>query len=188
MAQTALQKVQQELATKEFEQWVRSELEKSELREKLGTLEKTVKAEDNQESRSRGLKLNFISENTFGMTREGNKIMSTISVAAHQVEKNLSGLSENSLVHLDIYADYLREKDPTFDSRAVRALLTTGREGNEGRRTLYRGLWPIPDPDECGWHKHLHENSRDECKRPSRPDLQRTRRAQGTTNWTQCHA
>ena len=34
--------------------------------------------------------------------------------------------SEITLVHLDIYADYLREKDPKLDSRAVRALLTTG--------------------------------------------------------------
>ena len=183
MAQTALQKVQQELATKEIEKWVRSELEKSEVREKLGTLEKTVKAEDNQESRSRNLKLNFRSENTFGMTREGRKIMPTISVAGHQVVKNLSEPSENSPVYLDIYADYLRETDPTLDSRAVRALLTIGGEGNDGSWTLYRGLWPIPDPDECGWHKHLHKNLRDECKRPSR-----TRRAQGTTNWTQCHA
>ena len=40
--------------------------------------------------------------------------------------KNLSEPSEITLVHLDIYKDYLREKDPKLDSRAVRALLTTG--------------------------------------------------------------
>ena len=40
--------------------------------------------------------------------------------------KNLSEPSEITLVHLDIYADYLREKDPNLDSRAVRALLTIG--------------------------------------------------------------
>ena len=39
--------------------------------------------------------------------------------------KNLSEPSEITLVHLDIYADYLKEKDPKLDSRAVRALLTT---------------------------------------------------------------
>ena len=66
------------------------------LREKLGTLEKTVKAEDNQERTSRGLELNFISGKTSGMTREGSKTMSNISVAGHH------------MVHLDIYADYLR--------------------------------------------------------------------------------
>ena len=52
--------------------------------------------------------------------------MSIISVAGHQVVKNLSEPSELTLVHLDIYADYLREKDPKMDSRAVRALLRTG--------------------------------------------------------------
>ena len=52
--------------------------------------------------------------------------MSIISVAGHQVVKNLSEPSEITLVHLDIYADYLKEKDPKLDSRAVRALLTTG--------------------------------------------------------------
>ena len=40
--------------------------------------------------------------------------------------KKLSELSEITLVHLAIYADYLREKDPKLDSRAVRALLMTG--------------------------------------------------------------
>ena len=52
--------------------------------------------------------------------------MSIISDAGHQVVKNLSEPSEITLVHLDIYADYLKEKDPKLDSSAVRALLTTG--------------------------------------------------------------
>ena len=52
--------------------------------------------------------------------------MSTISVAGHQVVKYLSEPSEITAVHLAKYADYLRQKDPKKDSRAVRALLTTG--------------------------------------------------------------
>ena len=43
---SALQKAQQELATKEIEQWVMFELENTMLREKLDTLEKTVKTEE----------------------------------------------------------------------------------------------------------------------------------------------
>ena len=39
-ARNALQNFQQELATKEFEQWVRSEMENTELREKLDILGK----------------------------------------------------------------------------------------------------------------------------------------------------
>ena len=70
--------------------------------------------------------MNVISGNTFGMTREGTKIISIISVAGHQVVKNLSEPSEITAVHLDIYANYLRQKDPKLDSTALRALLTTG--------------------------------------------------------------
>ena len=54
-----------------------------------------------------------------------SKIMYIISVAGHQVVKKLSEPSEITLVHLNIYADYLREKDPKLDSRAVRVLLET---------------------------------------------------------------
>ena len=60
------------------------------------------------------------------MTKEGTKIKFIISVARHQVVKNLSQPSEITLVHLDIYADYLRENDPKLDSMVVRALPTTG--------------------------------------------------------------
>ena len=108
---TALQNVQQKLATKEVEQWVWSELENTELREKLDILGKTTKKEDNQQPKKQGLKLNVISGKTFGITREGTKIMSIISVAGHQVLKNLSEPHEITVVHLDIYADYLRQKD-----------------------------------------------------------------------------
>ena len=125
-ARTALQNVKQDLATKEVEQWVRSELESTDLRESLNVLSKTTRAEDEKEPKKQGLKLNVISGKTFGMTKAGTKIMSIISVAGHQVVKNLSEPSEITLVHLDIYADYLKEKDPKLDSRAVRALLTTG--------------------------------------------------------------
>ena len=87
------------------------------------------------------------------MTKEGTKITSFISVAGHQVVKNLSGPSEITQVHLDIYVDYLREIDPKLDSRAVRALLTTG--GPRLRRAdghYIEVQWPIPDSDECGRH------------------------------------
>ena len=48
-ARTALQKIQQELATKEVEQLVRSELENTESCEKLDTLEKSVREEGYEE-------------------------------------------------------------------------------------------------------------------------------------------
>ena len=85
-----------------------------------------MKEEHNQESKKQGLKLKVNSEKIFGLTREGLKIRSIKLVAGHQVVKNLSEPSEITAVHLDVYADYLRQKGPKLDSRSVRALLTTG--------------------------------------------------------------
>ena len=102
--------------------------------------------EDAQEPRKQGLKLNVISGTIFDMTKEGTNIMSIISVAGHQVVKNLSEPSEITLVHLDIYADYLRVKDPKLDSRAVRALLMTGGPRLmrvDGHYIKFQGPYPI---------------------------------------------
>ena len=55
-ARTALQNVKQELATKEVEQWVRSELESTDLRESFNILGKTTKIEDKEEPSKTGTK------------------------------------------------------------------------------------------------------------------------------------
>ena len=60
------------------------------------------------------------------MVLQGSRIQSINSVAGHQVIRNLSEPSELTMVHLDTYADYLRQVEPCTESRAVRALLTTG--------------------------------------------------------------
>ena len=60
------------------------------------------------------------------MVPQGSKIQSIISVAGHQVIRNLSEPSEFNLMHLATYADYLRQVEPRTESRAVRAPLTTG--------------------------------------------------------------
>ena len=72
------------------------------------------------------MKLNVISGQTFGMVPQGSRIQSKISVAGHQVIKNPSEPSEFTMKHLDTYADYLRQVEPPTESRAVRALLTSG--------------------------------------------------------------
>ena len=59
------------------------------------------------------------------MPPEG-RIHSIISVAGHQVMRNLDEPSEFTMMHLDRYADYLRQVEPRTVSRAVRALLTKG--------------------------------------------------------------
>ena len=132
------------------EQWVRTELKNTELREKLDNLGKTAREVYNQELKKQSLKLNVNSGKTFSMTREGTKLMSIISVGCHPVVKITA-------VHLDFYADYLRQKDPKLDR-------DSWTETKETRSTLHRRLWPISSFDECGRRKALHDSSRDGCK------------------------
>ena len=115
-ARDALNRVQQELVTKEIEQKVKLELENEKLQE----------FDETKAPSSLNIKLKVISGKRFGMVPQGNKIQSIISVAGHQVIKNLSEPSEFTLMHLDTYADYLKQVEPCTESRAVRALLTTG--------------------------------------------------------------
>ena len=124
-ARDALNRVQQELVTKEIEQKVKIELENEKLQEQLNTFEAT-EVEETKAASSLSMKLNKISGQRFGMVPQGSKIQSIISVAGHQVIRNLSEPSEFTLMHLDTYADYLRQVEPRTESRAVRALLTTG--------------------------------------------------------------
>ena len=121
----ALNRVQQELVTKEFEQKVKLELEKEKLQEKLNTFEAS-EVEETKAPSSLSMKLNVISGKTFGMVPQGSKIQSIISVAGHRVIRILSEPSEFTLMRLHTYADYLRQVEPRNESRAVRALLTTG--------------------------------------------------------------
>ena len=124
-ARDALNRVQPKLVTKEIEQKVKLELENEKQQEKLNTFEETEIEETNAPS-SLSMKLNVISGQRFGVVPQGSKIQSIISVAGHQVIRNLSEPSEFTLMHLDTYADYLRQVEPRTESRTVRALLTTG--------------------------------------------------------------
>ena len=124
-AKDALNRVQQELVTKEIEQKVKLELENEKLQEQVNTFEAT-EFEETKTPSSLDMKLKVISGKRFGMAPQGKKIQSIISVAGHQVIRNLSEPSEFTLMHLDTYADYLRQVEPRTESIAVRALLTTG--------------------------------------------------------------
>ena len=112
-------------AAERVKQKVKLELENEKLQEKLNTFEAT-EVEETKAPSSLSMKLNVISGQRFGMVPQASKIQSIISVAGHQVIRNLSEPSEFTLMHLDIYADYLRQVEPRTESRAVQALLTTG--------------------------------------------------------------
>ena len=124
-ARDALNRVQQELVTKEIKQKVKLELEIEKIQERLNAF-KASEVEETKEPSSLSMKLNVISEQTFGMVPQGSRIQSISSVAVYQVIRNLSEPSEFTMMHLDTYADYLRQVEPRTESRAERALLTTG--------------------------------------------------------------
>ena len=124
-ARDALNRVQHELATREIEQKVKLELENERTQEQLKTFEAS-EVEETKAPSSLSMKLNVILGKTFGMVPQGSKIQSIISVAGHQVTRNLSEPSEFTLMHFDIYADYLRQAEPQSESIAVQALFTTG--------------------------------------------------------------
>ena len=110
-ARDALNRVQQELVTKEIEQKMKLELENEKLQEQLNTFEAT-EVEETKAPSSLSMKLNVISGQRFGTVPQGSKIQSIISVAGHQVIRSLSEPSEFTLMHLDTYADYLRQVEP----------------------------------------------------------------------------
>ena len=60
------------------------------------------------------------------MVPQRSSIQSIISVAGHQVNRNLSEPSAFTMMHLDTCADCLRQLEPRTESRAAEALLTTG--------------------------------------------------------------
>ena len=88
-------------------------------------------AEETKTLSSLSLKLNAISGHTLGMMPQGSKIQSISSVAGHHVTRHLSEPSEFTMMYLGFCADYLRQAEPRTESRAVRALSTTG-----GTRTV----------------------------------------------------
>ena len=101
------------------------EQDNEKIQERLNAFEASEVEETNAPS-SLSTKLNVISGQTFGMVPQGSRIQSIISVAGYQVIRNLSEPSEFTLMHLDLYADYLRQVEPRTESSAVQALLTTG--------------------------------------------------------------
>ena len=62
----------------------------------------------------------------FGITKIGARIMSIITVGGHEVTRNLSETSDQTKMHIDVYADYLSCISPQTTSRALRPLLTRG--------------------------------------------------------------
>ena len=122
----AINKVKQDLATKEIEQRLKQEIEKQILNE---TLSRAVPMPEAEMGATRSGNCNTLKKFTgkpFGITKIGARIMSIITVGGHEVTRNLSEPSDQKIMHIDVYTDYLSAISPWTTSRAVRSLLTRG--------------------------------------------------------------
>ena len=92
-ARDALNRVQQELVTKEIEQKVELEVKNEKFQERLNAFNAS-EVKETKAPISLSMKLNVISGQTFGMVPQGSRIQSIISIAGHQVIRNPSSTTD----------------------------------------------------------------------------------------------
>ena len=128
-AAEAINKVKQDLATKEIEQGLKQEKEEQRLNETLCMTRPEPETGETSMTRGNCNTLKMVTGKPFGITKIGARIMSIITVGGHEVTRNLSEPSDQTILHIDVYADYLSAISPQTPSRAFRALLT--RDGSK---------------------------------------------------------
>ena len=125
-AAEAINKVKQDLATKEIEQRLKQEIERQKLNETLTGLVPKPKAEMGVTKSGKCNTLKMVTGKPFGITKIGARIMSIITVGGHEITRILSEPSDQTIMDIDVYAYYLSAISPQTTSRALRALLTRG--------------------------------------------------------------
>ena len=125
-ASEAISKVKQDLATKEIEQRLKQEIERQKLNEALGCSQSIPEAVAGSTKSGNCNTVKMVTGKPFGITKIGARIMLIITVGGHEVTRNLSEPSDQTIMHIDVYADYLSGISPQTTSRELRALLTRG--------------------------------------------------------------
>ena len=125
-ASEAINKVKQDLATKEIEQRLKQEIDRQRLNETLSCSVPVPETVAGSTKSGNCNTLKMMTGKPFGITKIGARIMSIITVGGHEVTRNLSEPSDQTIMHIDVYADYLSAISPQTTSRALRALLTRG--------------------------------------------------------------
>ena len=125
-ASGAINKVKQDLATKEIEQRLKQEIDRQRLNETLSCSRPVPEAVAGSTKSENCNILTMVTEKPFGITKIGARIMSIITVGGQEVTRILSEPSDQTIMHIDVYADYLSAISPQTTSRALRALLTRG--------------------------------------------------------------
>ena len=110
--------MKQDLPTKEIEQRLRQEI--------IGKNNPVPEATESATTGGNRNTLKMVTGKPFGKTKIGARIMPIITVSGREVTRNLSEPSDQTIMHINLYADYLSPVSPQTTSRAVRALLTRG--------------------------------------------------------------
>ena len=125
-AAEAINKVKQDLAAKEIEQRLKQEIERQKMSEALSCSQTIPEAAEGSTRNGNCNTVKMVTGKPFGITKIGARIMSIITVGGHEVTRNLNEPSDQTIMHIDVYADYLSCISPQTTSRALRALLTRG--------------------------------------------------------------
>ena len=125
-AAEAINKVKQDLAAKEIEQRLKLEIERKNFNEALTGSNPIPEAVSGSTKTGNCNTVKMVTGKPFGISKIGAKIMSITTVGGHEVTRNLSEPSDQTIMHIDVYADYLSCISPQTTSRALRALLTRG--------------------------------------------------------------
>ena len=126
-ATEAIAKVKQDLAAKEIEQRLKLEIERQNFNEALTGSNQTPEAVPGSTKTGNCNTVKMVTGKPFGISKIGARIMSIITVGGHEVTRNLSEPSDQTIMHIDVYADYLSCISPQTTSRALRALLKSVR-------------------------------------------------------------
>ena len=89
-AADAINKVKQELATKESEQRLKQEIEKQKLNETLSMTRPQPETGEHSMSRSNCNTLKMVTGKPFGITKCGARVMSIVTVGGNELTRNLS--------------------------------------------------------------------------------------------------
>ena len=125
-ATEAIAKVKQDLAAKEIEQRLKLEIERQNFNEALTGSKQIPEAVPGSTKTGNCNTVKMVTGKPFGISKIGARIMSIITVGGHEVTRNLSEPSDQTIMHIDVYADYLSGISPQTTSRALRALLMRG--------------------------------------------------------------
>ena len=100
-AAEAINRVKQDLATKAIEQRLKQELERQKMNETVSTTRPEPETGEILMNRSNCNTLKMVTGKPFGITKIGTRIMSIITVGDHEVTRNLSEPSGQTLLHID---------------------------------------------------------------------------------------